>query len=112
RPRRRHLLGPLDQGPLELAAQVALEGLDLLALERRCLRIVARPRLEAQRAADPLHVDPDDARALALAAEGGDREARRVAHLAVRPPGDRRPDRLAQLVQVETLTAVVAALLP
>ena len=75
RPRRRHLLGPLDQGPLQLPAQVALERLDLLALERRRVALgVAGADLEAERAPDPLDVYADDPGALALAPEGGDRE--------------------------------------
>ena len=57
--------------------------------------------LEAERAADPLDVDADHARALAAAAEGGDREPREVAHLAVVARDDRLADRLAQLVEVE-----------
>ena len=72
---------------------------------------VAVAGLQAERAADPLDVDADHARALALAAEGGDREPRGVAHLAVVALGDRRADRLAQLVEVEPVAALVAALL-
>ena len=55
--------GPLDQRPLELAPQVALEGLDLLALERRSLALLLAPAdLQPERAPDPLHVDADHAR--------------------------------------------------
>ena len=39
RPRRRQLLGPLDQRPLELTPQVALELLDLLAVDRSPLLV-------------------------------------------------------------------------
>ena len=65
---------------------------------------------ELQRAADPLHVDADHARALALAAEGGDRQPRQVAHLALVAVDDRLADLLAQLVDVEPLAALVALL--
>ena len=63
---------------------------------------------EAERAADPLHVDPDHAGALALAAEGGDRQPRQVAHLVLVALEDRLADLLAQLVDVEPLAALVA----
>ena len=66
------------------------------------------PGREPERAADPLHVDADHARALALAAEGGDRQPRQVAHLAVVALDDRLADLLAQLVDVEPLAALVA----
>ena len=88
---------------------MALEAVDLLAVERRLVLAGARGcGLEAERAADPLHVDPDHARALAAAPERGDREPRQVAHLAVAALGDRLADRLAQLVEVEALAALVA----
>jgi hypothetical protein len=63
RPRRRHLLRPLDQRPLELAPQVALERLDLLAFEPRPILVprLAAADLEAERPPDPLHVDADHA---------------------------------------------------
>ena len=110
RARRRQLLGALDQRPLQLAAQVALEAADLLAVERRPSSVLRRRAagLQAERAADPLHVDADHARALALAPEGGDRQPGEVAHLAVVALGDRLADRLAQLVEVEPVAALVA----
>ena len=57
--------------------------------------------LQAQRATDPLHVDPDHSGPLPLAAEGGDRESRQVAHLAVGALGERPSDDLPELVEVE-----------
>ena len=102
--------GALDQRALELATQVPLEAVDLLAVERRLVRLLlwARLRLQAERAADPLHVDADDAGALALAAEGCDRQPGEVSHLAVVARGDRLADRLAQLVEVEAVAAARA----
>ena len=96
RPRGGQGLGALDQVAFELAPQVALEAVELLAVDRRQLggAVLGRrlgPGRELQGAADPLHVDADHARALALAAEGGDRQPRQVAHLALvarrRSPG-------------------------
>ncbi len=100
RPRGRQGVGALDQVALELAAQVTLESVELLAVDRRQLvGAVLGRRLgaggEAEGAADPLYVDPDHARALALAAEGGDRQAGQVAHLAVVFLDDRLADLLA-----------------
>ena len=110
-------LGALDQVAFELASQVALEAVELVAVDRRQLggavarlALRLRPRRELQRAADPLHVDADHARALALAAEGGDRQPRQVAHLALVAVEDRLADLLAQLVDVEPLGALVALL--
>src|SRR5262249_37026517 len=65
---------------------------------------------EPQRAPDPLHVDPDHPGALALAPEGGDRQPGQVAHLAVVALDDRLAHLLAQLVEVDLLAALVAAL--
>ena len=59
------------------------------------------PGLQAQRAPDPLDVDADDARALAAAPEGGDREPGEVAHLALAAVGDRLAHRVAKPVEVE-----------
>ena len=73
--------------------------------------VAAPPRLQAQRAPDPLHVHADHARALALPAEGGHREAGQVTHRAVVALGDRAPDRLAQLVQVDAIARALEALL-
>ena len=105
--------GALDQVALELAAQVALEAVELVAVDRRQLLAAVLGRLlgpgrEAERAADPLHVDADHAGALALAAEGGDRQPRQVAHLVLVAVEDRLADLLAQLVDVEPLAALVA----
>ena len=107
RARGRQLLGPLDQRPLELAPQVALEAVDALAVDRRPLGLLRRaPRLQAQRAADPLDVDADHAGALAAAAEGGDREPGEVSHLALAALRDRLADRLSKLVGVESLATL------
>jgi len=59
RPRRRELLGPLDQRPLQLATQVPLEPGDPLTIERRSLSVHRRLRLKPQRPPDPLHVHAD-----------------------------------------------------
>ena len=113
RPRGRQLAGSLDRGPLELAAQVLLEAAHLVGVERRQLLALGTPaaRLQSEAPADPLYVDPDHAGALATPPEGGDREPGQVAHLAVGSRGDRLADRLAQLLQVEPLGALVALLL-
>ena len=63
---------------------------------------------EAEGAADPLHVDPDHSGALALAAEGGDRQAGQVAHRVLSSCFDRLADLLAQLVDVESLGSLAA----
>ena len=68
------------------------------ARPRRC---VVRPACRSERSADPLHVDADHARALALAPERGHREPGQVAHLTVVALGDRLADRLAELVEVD-----------
>ena len=78
------LFGALDQVALELAAQVLLEAPQLIAGQPGTARVVLRELglglgAQAERAADPLHVDAEHARALA-AAERGDREPREVAH--------------------------------
>src|SRR5207344_2263148 len=96
----------------ELAPQVALEAVELIAIDRRQLAGSVGGRLgargELQGAADALHVDADYAGALAAAAEGGDRQPRQVAHLAVVAGDYRLADLLAQLVDVEPLAALVA----
>ena len=104
---RRELLGALDQRPLELASQMALETVDSLAVDRRAVGVLlaGRLRLEPERAADALDVDADHARALAPAAERGDREPGEIAHLALAALGDRLADRVAELVRVEPLAA-------
>src|SRR6185503_12697740 len=83
RPRRREALGPLDQSPLELAAERALEPPDVLAVEawRGLRRGGLLPKLES--AADSLYIDADHARALSLPAECRHCKAREVRHLAV-----------------------------
>ncbi len=101
---RGELARALDHPALELAPQVALELLDALAVEghRLVVALGAAPLgLEAERAADPLDVDADDARALAAAAECGDREPREVAHLPVLAVADRLADGLAQALEVD-----------
>ena len=106
-------LGALDQVAFELAAQVALEPGQLGAVDRRQLLAVLARRLlaggEAERAADPLHVDPDHARALA-AAEGGDRQPRQVAQPVLVAGRHRLADLLAQLVDVDPLALAALAL--
>ena len=78
----------LDQLPLELAAHVLLEPLEVVARHRvrvgqlRSRRLLALAA-QAEAPPDALHVHADHAGALALAAEGHDREPREVAHLAV-----------------------------
>ena len=114
RPRRRQLLGPLDQRALELAAEVALEAVDAVAVDRRLLALLllaGRSGGELERAADALDVDADHAGAVAAPPEGGDRKPREVAHVALAPLGDRLADRLAELVRVEPLSALVAVVL-
>ena len=113
RPRRGQGRGALDQVALELAAEVALEAVELVAVDRRHLlgAVLGRrlgPGGEPEGAPDPLHVDADDAGALALAAEGGDREPGQVAHLALVSLEDRLAHLLAQLVDVEPLAALLA----
>ena len=65
-----------------------LEAADRVAREAVAARVVLgevglRLGAQAERAADALDVDADDARALALAAEGRDRQPREVAHRAL-----------------------------
>ncbi len=91
RARGRQLAGPLDQPALELAAQVGLEAANAVAIELDLLAgpvaaLGLRARGQAERPADPLDVDADDAGALAAAAERGDREGGEVAHLRRRSP--------------------------
>src|SRR5437588_2214456 len=78
--RGRKRLRPLDQLALELAAQVTLERAQVLLRDRVRIwqrgALAARLSLQLERTADPLHVDADHARALALTAERRDREAR------------------------------------
>src|SRR5436190_23638859 len=73
-------------------------------------RLPCRLRLQIESAPDPLHVDADHARALALAPERGDGEAGQVAHLAVGAGAHGRADALAQIVEVEPVAALEALL--
>jgi hypothetical protein len=110
RPGRRQLLGALDQRPLELATQVLLEAVDLIAIESGLLG-AAPLSLEAQRSANALHVNADHARPLASTTERGDGKPREVAHLPVAALGDCLAHGLAQLVQVQAAAAVVPPIL-
>jgi hypothetical protein len=106
RARRRQRLGALDLRALELLAQQRLEAADRVAGEALGPRVVGRQvglRLgaQAERAPDALHVDADDARALTLAPERRDREAREVAHLALATLAQGAGDLLAQRLEVE-----------
>ncbi len=110
RPRRRQRLRALDLPALELAPQVRLEAPDLVAGERRLglLDVADRPaglRAQAERAADPLHVDAEHAGALAAAAERGDRQPREVAHRRLVAVADRLQELLAQVVELDPVAA-------
>ena len=109
----RQRLGALDQRPLELAPHVALEGLQALARHRVGVGQLGAGllALQAERAADALHVHADHAGALALAPEGRDRQPRQVAHLAVGARADGVADPLPQGFEVEPLGAGEALLL-
>ena len=116
RPLRRQARRALDQVALELAPQVLLEAPQLLAREPFAARVVVGQvglRLGAQpeRAADPLDVDAEHARALA-APERGDREPREVAHRGIRAVPQRRGDLLAQRVEVDLGRPRIAASAP
>ena len=117
RPRRRERLGALDLRALELAPQVRLEAADLVARQSQLLaRDVLLHRAtglgaQAERAADPLDVDPEHAGPLAAAPERGDREPREVAHRGVVAVADRLQELLAQVVELDPLTAGDAVLL-
>src|SRR4051812_36437624 len=107
----RERLRALDQRALELAAQVALELAQLLLRHGVRVRRLGGLAAQLQRATDALHVDANHAGALSLSAEGGDRQAREVAHLAVRPLADGLADALAQSVEVERISPAEALLL-
>ena len=62
-------------------------------------------RTQAQRPADPLHVDPEHARALA-ATEGSDRQAGQVAQRGLVAVAQRGGDLLAQRVEVDLALAL------
>ena len=108
----RQRLRALDHLALELAAHVLLELLEAVARHGVRIGLVGARALalQAERAADALHVHADHAGALALAAEGGDGEPGEVAHLAVRAGADRLADALAQRVEVDALAALEALL--
>ena len=110
--RRRQRARALDHLALELAPHVALELLEALA--RHSVGIgqlrAGLLALQAERAADPLHVHADHAGALALAPERGDGQPGEVAHLAVGAGADRVADALAQRLEVELLGALEALL--
>ena len=102
----------MDQRALQLAAQHRLEAAQVVAVEAGALGVgVATLLAQLERAPDALHVHADHARALALAAERGHREAREVAHLAVVARADRGLDLLPQVVEVDPLAALEACLL-
>jgi hypothetical protein len=117
RPRGRQRLGALDLRAFELAAQMRLEAADLLAGQRQLLlRALAldqpgRLGLQAEGAPDPLDIDAQHARALAAAAEGGDRQPREVGEGGLVPGADRFEDLLAQRVEVDPVAGLGAALL-
>ena len=95
-----------DRVALELAAQVALESPELLSWQTPVDGIVGRQvrlglRPQPQRPADPLYVDPDDARPFAR--ERRDRELGQVAHSSVRTVGQRLRDLLAQRIYVDAI---------
>ena len=99
-------LGALDLAALELLAQERLEAADGVARQALGARVVGRQvRLglgaQPQRAADALDVDADDARALALAPEGGDGQAREVAHERLLAVAQGLGDLLAQGLEIE-----------
>ena len=109
RPLGRQARGALDQVALELAAQVLLEPPQLVAGDAVAARVVLgqvglRLGSQAERAADPLHVDAEHARALA-AAEGGDRQPGQVAQRGVVAVAQRGGDLLAQRVEVDLAVA-------
>jgi hypothetical protein len=111
RPGGRELAGALDRRPLELSAQVALELPDAFGIERLVgVAVTPATCLQAEGAADPLHVNADHPRPLALAPEGGHRQASQVAHLAVVPLGDRAADRLAELFEIDPVARTLEAL--
>ncbi len=104
----------LDLCPLELAAEHRLELADLLA--RQALRawvlrrqLGLRLRLQAQRPADPLDVHADHARAVALATEGGDGQAREILHPRLVPVAEGLGDHLADELHVELAVALPVA---
>jgi len=104
-------LGALDQVAFEFAPQVALEAGQLVAVDRRPVLAALGRRLgagaEAQRAADPLHVDADHAGAL-LAAEGGDRQPRQVAQRILVARFHRVANQFGELLAVEAIAVALA----
>ena len=110
--RRRQRLRALDHLALELTAHVPLELLQAVARHRvRVGQLGARVlALEPERAPDALDVDADHAGALALAAEGGDREPGEVAHVAVVAGPHRLAYALAERLEVDVVGAREALL--
>ena len=101
----RQARGPLDQVALELAAELLLEAAQLVAADALAPRIAfgeVRLRLGSQpeRTADPLHVDAEHARALALA-ERRDREPRQIAQRRLVAVAQGGRDLLAQRLEVD-----------
>ena len=106
RARGRQRRGALDLAALELLAQQRLEAADGVARQALGARVVGRQvglglGAQAERAADALDVDADDARALALAPEGGDGQPREVAHQRLLAVAQGLGDLLAQRLEVE-----------
>ena len=121
RPGRGQRPGAFDQCSFELTSHVVLELAQPVARHR--FRVpstfgqlgAGQLALEAERAPDALHVDPDHARALALATEGGDRQPGQIAQVTVRAPGgaQRVADALAQRVEIDgRIVTLTAAALP
>ncbi len=105
RPRRRQVARALDLRALELAPQERLEAAQLIARQPLAARVIDRQvrlRLGAQseRAADPLDVDADHARALLAARERCDRHPREVAHRALGAVAHGRRDLGAQRLEL------------
>src|SRR4051794_3913910 len=96
----------MDQRPLQLAPQMALEPAQALAVDGRLAVAAGRLLAQVQRAANALDVHADHAGALSLAAERGHRQACQVGHLTVAALPDRVLDLAAQLIQVDALAAV------
>ena len=114
RPLGRQRLRALDLLALELAAQQLLEPAQLVARQPVAAGIVlVEVRLglgaQAERTADALHVDADDPRPLALAAERRDGQPREVAQRGLRAVAQRRGDLLAQRVEVHLVEVRPAA---
>ena len=95
----------LDQVAFELASEVLLEFSELVSWEAVVSRVVLREvRLgigpQAEGSPDSLHVDAEDAGALA-ATEGGDGQAGQVAHRVVGAVSERGGDLLPERVEID-----------